>query len=296
MPPDLGDGPLEIGQPPPEQRVYRGTDIGMPSFTRQPDEARQPIDFLATSVGKVYLVGAGPGDPGLITLRGAECLALADLVLYDYLVNADVLAHAPSSAELVCLGHHSTGRAISQEEIGVRMVEAARQGKTVVRLKGGDPGIFGRSVEERQTLNAAGIQYEIVPGVTAALAAAGSAGIPLTHPSHSSAVALATGQERHGKGRPKLDYARLAHFPGTLVFYMGVTTASSWSRSLISRGKSPQTPVAIVRRCSWPDQQTIHCTLKTVAQVIARRRLRPPAVIIVGQAVSRRSESSHDCA
>lgn len=221
---------------------------------------------------------------------------MADLVLYDYLVNAEVLAHAPTSAELVCLGHHSTGRAFSQEEISLRMAEAARQGKTVVRLKGGDPAVFGRLAEEIDSLKSAGIQYEIVPGVTAALAASGCAGIHLTPPGHWPAVALATGQERHGKGRPKLDYAGLADFPGTLVFYMGVTTASNWSRSLISRGKSPQAPVAIVRRCSWPDQQTINCTLNSVAEVIARHRLRPPAVIIVGQTVSPRSESSQDCA
>src|SRR5574340_801862 len=235
--------------------------------------------------GKVFLVGAGPGDPGLVTLRAVECLRQADLVLYDYLVNPALLDHAPAAAERVCLGHHGTGREMRPEEVCARMVESAREGKTVVRLKGGDPSIFGRAVEETETLHAARIPFVIVPGVTAALAAASCAGIPLTHPVHASAVALVTGQERQEKPASALDYAALARFPGTLVFYMGVTTAAQWSRALLDAGKSPQTPVAIVRRCAWPDQQTIHCTLATVAQVIAARKLRPPAVIVVGEVV-----------
>jgi len=208
------------------------------------------------------------------------------LVLYDYLIDPGVLQHAPSSAELVCLGHHSTGRVMSQQQINARMVEAAGQGRTVVRLKGGDPSVFGRMTEEIEALCAAGIPAEVVPGVTTALAVAGYAGIPLTHPLHASAVALVTGQERRGKPESRLDYAALARFPGTLIFYMGVTTARHWSRSLIGQGKSPATPVAVVRRCSWPEQQTIHCTLETVAEVISEQKLRPPAVILVGEAVA----------
>lgn len=240
----------------------------------------------------VYLVGAGPGDPGLITLRGLTCLQRADLVLYDYLANSAVLRHANPSADLVCLGHHGVQRSMPQEEIHARMIEAARAGRTVVRLKGGDPDVFGRSAEETEALRAAGVPFEIIPGITAAMAAAAYTGIPITHAQCSSAVALVTGQERQSKQGPPLDYEALAGFPGTLVFYMGITTARDWSAALIRRGKPADTPVAIVRRCSWSDQETFRCNLGTVAEVIAERRLRPPAVIIVGDVVAHAPESS----
>lgn len=243
---------------------------------------------------KVYLVGAGPGDPRLITLRGVECLAKADLVLYDGLVNPALLDYAPPSAELICpglCGVQDTGQRMSQEQINARMIDAVRQGKTVVRLKGGDPDVFGRSDEETAALTAANIPWESVPGVTAALAAASYAGIPITHGRHCSAVALVTGQERSHKASP-LDYGKLADFPGTLIFYMGVVSAEAWTKALISRGKPPETPAAIVRRCSWPDQETIRCTLASVARVIAERELRPPAVIVVGEVVSLAAEVS----
>ena len=236
-------------------------------------------------LGKVYLVGAGPGDPDLITLRGIECLRLADLVLYDYLVNPAILEHARAGAELVGLGHHGMGRLVSQEEINARMVEAARGGQTVIRLKSGDPDVFGRGANEIEALRADGIPYEIVPGVTAALAAAGYAEIPITHGGYCSAVALVTGQQRHQADRTELDYGALAEFPGTLIFYMGVTSVAEWSKALLERGKPPETPVAVVRRCSWPDQLTFCCTLADVAEVLAQRRIRPPAVIIVGEVV-----------
>lgn len=232
--------------------------------------------------GRVYLVGAGPGDPGLLTLRGAECLRQADLVLVDYLVNPALRRYAAAQAEWVSLGHHGGQRIVPQEEIHARMIAAAQAGRTVVRLKGGDPDVFGRSAEETEALRQAGIPFETVPGVTAALAAAGYAGIPITHAQHASAVALVTGQERPGKQDALLDYGALAQFPGTLIFYMGVTTAQHWSAALIAAGRSPETTVAIVRRCSWNDQTTIACTLGTAAAVIAERKLRPPAVIVVG--------------
>lgn len=249
--------------------------------------------FQASHSGKVYLVGAGPGDPRLITLRGVECLTQADLVLYDCLVNPALLEYAGPSVEAVCLGQHGpegTGRRLSQDQINARMVDAARQGMTVVRLKGGDPDVFGHGAEETEALTAAGIPFETVSGVTAALGAAGYAGIPITHGRHCSAVALVTGHQRHDKSAPPLDYGALAEFPGTLIFYMGLDTAQAWSQSLIGRGKSPETPVAIVRRCTWSDQQTIRCTLGTVAEVIAEQDLRPPAVIFVGEVVSLASE------
>jgi uroporphyrinogen III methyltransferase/synthase len=237
------------------------------------------------NAGKVYLVGAGPGDPDLITVRGLKTLALADVVLYDYLVNSDLLKHARAEAQLISLGHAHGGRGMSQEEVNRRMVDAARAGKTVVRLKGGDPSLFGRSAEEIAALAAAGINYEVVPGVTAALAAASDAGVSLTHRDYASAVAMVTGHQRSDQEPLELDFDALARFPGTLVFYMGMTTAQRWSEALVSGGRSADAPVVIVRRATWPDQQVIRCTLGTVATVIEDGHLRPPAVIIVGEVV-----------
>ena len=238
------------------------------------------------SLGKVYLVGAGPGDPGLITIRGAQCLAEADLVLYDYLVNPQLLEYVPAATERVCLGHPHGGREMLQQEINQRMVAAARAGKKVVRLKGGDPHVFGRGAEEVEALLAAGIPYEVIPGVTAAFAVASHAGIPITHRDLASAVALITGHRRGDGAGPELDYDALAKFPGTLVFYMGMTTSRQWSDALLHGGRSPDTPVAIVRRASWPDQETIRCTLGTMADLIEQRGIRPPAVIVVGEVVA----------
>jgi uroporphyrinogen III methyltransferase/synthase len=192
---------------------------------------------MASRGGKVYLVGSGPGDPGLITLRGCQCLARADVVLYDYLVNPQILAHARPDALRICLGRHGHDRIMPQEEINARLVQLAREGRTVVRLKGGDPAVFAHAAEETAALAEAHIPYEIVPGITAALAVGSYAGIPLTQGATASAVALVTGQEREGKPALGLDYAALAAFPGTLVFYMGMTTAAHWSAALIAAGK-----------------------------------------------------------
>ena len=249
----------------------------------------------AVPPGKVYLVGAGPGDPGLLTLRGQQCLARADLVLYDYLVNAEILSHAHRGAELVCLGRHGHGKLLSQDEICRQMVAAARQGRVVVRLKGGDPAIFARLAEETSALDDAGLTYEIVPGVTAALAAASYTGISVTHREWSSAVALITGHEAENKPGGELDYGSLASFPGTLVIYMGVTTAESWSQTLISAGKPADTPVAVVRRCSWPDQYCWRCRLDQLADLLDQQRedrIRPPVVVIVGQVAAEDISSS----
>jgi uroporphyrinogen III methyltransferase/synthase len=243
----------------------------------------------STTCGKVYLVGAGPGDPGLLTLRGADCLAKADVVLYDYLTNPQLLAHCSPHAELVCLGSHRRadaaggGRLWQQAEINQHLVDAARGGQTVVRLKGGDPAVFAHTAEELAALAATGIDYEIVPGITAALAVGSHAGVPLTQGDHASAIAIVTGQERADKVDTSLDYAALAAFPGTLVFYMGITTVRHWTSELIAAGKSPTTPVAIVRRCSWPDQSMVTTTLGQAAELVEQTRVRPPVVFIVGQ-------------
>lgn len=246
-------------------------------------------------LGKVYLVGAGPGDPGLLTLRALEILSLADVILYDYLVNPVALRHA-CGAELISLGKHTkdgSSRIWTQEEINSKLVQCARDGKNVVRLKSGDPLIFGRLTEELSALVAAGIEYEVVPGVTAALAAGAFAGIPVTHREHASAVAFITGQENKEKVESKIDFEALARFPGTLVFYMGVTTVKNWAPKLIEAGKAARTPVAIVRRCSFPDQVTLTTTLGEVAQVLTPSdKIRPPVIVIVGEVVNLRDSIS----
>ncbi len=248
-------------------------------------------DYMAKHPGKVYLVGAGPGDPGLLTLRGREVLERAEAVFYDYLANPLLLEHATDEAELVCLGQHGKGRVLAQEEINRQVIAAAQDGKQVVRLKGGDPSVFARTGEEITALEAAGIAYEVVPGVTAALAASAYAGVPLTHRDYASCVALITGQECRDKTGSALDLAGLASFPGTLVFYMGVTTAPTWAAELMKHGKPAATPVAIVRHCSLAEQRTIETTLGEVPEVLAPRNLRPPAIIVVGEAVAARTAS-----
>lgn len=236
---------------------------------------------MSIKIGKVFLVGAGPGDPGLITVRGAECLSRADVVLYDGLANSALLALA-ANAQLISVGKHGSGLLWSQDEINQRLIELAREGKRVVRLKGGDPAVFARTAEELEAIIAAGISFEVVPGITAALAAASYVGIPITHRHHASAVAFITGQQQ-ADGAQELDWSALARFPGTLVFYMGVTTAGLWSERLIAEGKSPDTPAAIVRRCTWSDQRVIRCSLKDVAgQLTPASKLRPPVIVIIG--------------
>jgi uroporphyrinogen III methyltransferase / synthase len=241
----------------------------------------------ANRIGRVYLVGAGPGDPGLLTLRGAEILAKADVVLVDGLVNRDLQKLIRTDAEWISVGKHGGERIWKQTEINDAMVQQARAGKQVVRLKGGDSGVFARTAEELQRLVQEKIPFEVVPGITAALASAAYTGIPLTHRDWSSAVALVTGQMQASDGGPEveepMEWDGLAKFPGTLVIYMGVTSAPIWSRNLIDAGKPPETPVAIVRRCSWPDQQIIHCRLDEVGHHLhANSKLRPPVLAIVG--------------
>lgn len=245
-------------------------------------DERSQGDRFGAKIGKVYLVGAGPGDPGLLTLRGAECLAQADLVLYDGLANAKLLRLAPH-AEWVCVSKHGSGPLWSQADINAQLVSEAEQGRQVVRLKGGDPAVFARTAEELEALAGAGVPFEVVPGITAALAAASYVGIPITHRDYASAVAFITGQQQ-ADGAQELDWAALARFPGTLVFYMGVTTAAEWSGRLMAEGKPPETPAAIVRRCSWSDQRVIRCTLGDVAsQLTPAKRVRPPVIVIIGE-------------
>lgn len=233
--------------------------------------------------GIVFLVGAGPGDTGLLTIRGKQCLEDADVVLFDGLANHQLLDFA-EDAEHISVGKHGKSPIWTQAKINQKMLELARAGKTVVRLKGGDPAVFARTAEELEVLSQAGIAFEVVPGITAALAAASYVGIPITHRRHASAVAFITGQQQSDEAPLPINWKALANFPGTLVFYMGVTTASTWTQNLVNAGLSPETPAAIIRRCTWPDQKVIRCALKSVAKELTpANKLRPPVIVILGE-------------
>ena len=238
--------------------------------------------------GTVYLVGAGPGDPGLLTLRGRECLALADVVLYDGLVNPQLLRYTHAAAERTCRNERPGGRILQQETINERLIAAARQGRTVVRLKGGDPFIFGRGSEEAVALRNAGIPFEIVPGVTAATAASEYAGISLTHREHASAVALITGHEDPRKVESAVDYRHLAGFRGTLVFYMGLHRLPEIVAALLEAGRPADEPACVISRGSTPAQRTVTAPLAELPERVRQAGLRAPSLIITGPVVSLR--------
>lgn len=236
--------------------------------------------------GIVYLIGAGPGDPGLITVRGLECLRRAQVVIYDYLANAELLREAPAAHHLY-VGKHGGSHHRPQEEINALLAEHAGRGEVVARLKGGDPFIFGRGGEEALFLARTGIPFEVVPGVTAALAAAAYAGIPLTHRDFTTSLTLVTGHENPAKGISGLNWPNLAA-PGTLVFYMGMANLPAIAEQLLAHGRPPQTPVAVVHWATTPRQQTLVAPLAEVAVRVAEAGFQPPAVIIVGEVVGLR--------
>jgi uroporphyrinogen III methyltransferase/synthase len=263
--------------------------------------------------GRVYLVGAGPGDPGLLTMRALELIARADTILYDRLIPAQALDGARADAELLFVGKQGGGESVPQEQTQALMIERARAGREVVRLKGGDPFVFGRGGEEALALREASIDFEVVPGVTAGVAAAAYAGIPVTHRGLSTAVALVTGHTQAGAptgerragedddeariGAPhdpelaggdleasesQLDWRALAAFPGTLVFYMGIRQLPHIAAELIVAGRAADQPVAIVERGTLPDQRTVAATLATIAEIAAIEQVKAPAITIVG--------------
>ena len=230
--------------------------------------------------GKAYLIGAGPGDPGLITVRARELLAAADVVLYDRLVPAAVLDGL--AAELVYVGKEPGGAAMPQDEINARLVEHAAAGRVVARLKGGDPFVFGRGGEEAESLARAGLPFEVVPGVTAGVAAAAYAGIPVTHRDGASAVAFVTGHEDPEKPESVIDWDALAAFPGTLVFYMGVRNLERIAWSLVEAGRSEGEPAAVVERGTTSRQRVVTGTLGDIAARVAEAEVKPPALTVVG--------------
>jgi uroporphyrinogen III methyltransferase / synthase len=239
--------------------------------------------------GRVYLVGAGPGDPGLLTARALELIASADVILYDRLIPSAALDGARADAELLFVGKEGGGDSVPQEQTEALMVERAQAGRTVVRLKGGDPFVFGRGGEEALTLRAAGIDFEIVPGVTAGVAASAYAGIPVTHRGLARAVALVTGQTREDGGgtggdasEDAIDWQALAAFPGTLVLYMGVRRLPDIAAALIAAGRPGSQPAAVVEAGTLPGQRTVTGTLETIAAAAEREGIRPPSITIVG--------------
>jgi len=236
------------------------------------------------SQGKVYLVGAGPGDPGLFTLRGKEVLGLAQVVIYDYLANEELLQYAPAEAERIYVGKKGGEHTLGQEGINRLLVEKGRN-HVVVRLKGGDPFVFGRGGEEAEDLVAAGIPFEVVPGVTAAVAVPAYAGIPLSHRDYTASIGFVTGHERDDKNASNIAWDKLATGVGTLVLFMGVKNLPEISRNLITHGRPPATPVAVIRWGTTAQQRTVVGTLANIADEVARAGLKPPAIIVVGEVV-----------
>ncbi|MBT4624022.1 MAG: uroporphyrinogen-III C-methyltransferase [Verrucomicrobia bacterium] len=232
--------------------------------------------------GKVYLVGAGPGDAGLLTLRGAELLRRADVVVYDSLVNRELLALAPEAAEIIFGGKRPRDRAIPQEELNQLLAEKAKAGKTVVRLKGGDPYIFGRGGEEAARLHRDGVPFEVVPGISSIIAAPSYAGIPLTHREHCSSFTVITGHEDPDKDESALDWKRVAREPGTKVLLMGVERIGKIAAALEANGLPADTPAAMVRWGTMGRQQTITATVGTLAAKVAKADFKAPAVTVIG--------------
>jgi uroporphyrinogen III methyltransferase / synthase len=235
--------------------------------------------------GRVYLVGAGPGDPGLLTARALELIARADVILYDRLIPNEALDGARADAELLYVGKEGGGPSVPQERTEEEMVARAKAGLMVVRLKGGDPFVFGRGGEEALTLRDAGVPFEIVPGVTSGVGASAYAGIPVTHRGLASAVALVTGHEDPTKEEAAIDWPALAAFPGTLVLYMGVRRLPHIAAALMAGGRAPSEPVALVENGTLPIQRTVTGTLATIAEVAQREDVRAPSITVVGPVV-----------
>jgi uroporphyrinogen III methyltransferase/synthase len=244
---------------------------------------------LSAKQGFVHLVGAGPGDPGLITVKALECLGRAEVVIYDYLANEGLLDVAPPEAERIYVGKKAGAHAMSQEEINRLLVEKGRT-SVVVRLKGGDPFIFGRGGEEALALKKAGIPFEVVPGVTSAIAVPAYAGIPLTHRDLTSSVAFVTGHEMPGKDTSAIHWDRLATAVGTIVFLMGVRNLAHIASQLVTFGRAPETPVAVIRWGTTPNQQTVTGTLATIGDIAAAAGISPPAIIVVGEVADLRRQ------
>lgn len=240
----------------------------------------------AKPTGRVYLIGAGPGDPKLLTIKAADAIAASDVVVYDYLVNPEVLAHSRRGAELFYAGKRAGEPSISQTQINRLLIERARRGQIVARLKGGDPFIFGRGGEEAEALVEAGIRWEVIPGVSSGLAAAAYAGIPLTHRDYASSVAFITGRDAQG-GKRAVDWSVASQNADTLVIFMCAETISRIAGELIANGRAPSTPVAIIRSATYQHQEVYSGALEDLIAIDedgeAGFAIRPPAIAIIGE-------------
>lgn len=241
------------------------------------------VDRQQPRPGRVYLVGAGPGDPGLLTARALELIGQADVILYDRLIPTAALERARQDAELLFVGKQGGGRSVPQTHTQTLMIEHAKRGQTVLRLKGGDPFVFGRGGEEALALREHGIPFEVVPGVTAGVAAPAYSGIPVTHRGLSTAVAFITGATEQ---QSEPDWSALALFPGTLVFYMGISTLPAIVAGLIAAGRSEQEPAAVIERGTLPDQRVLQAPLGQIAQRAERERMKAPAITVVGSSAA----------
>ena len=254
----------------------------------RPAEHVKPAEQGKTA-GRVALVGAGPGDPGLMTVRGLGLLRAAEALVYDRLVAPALLDEAPPAAERVYVGKRAGAHEVSQPEINAILVALARRGLQVVRLKGGDPFVFGRGGEEAAALAAAGIPCEVVPGVSSALAAPAAAGIPVTHRGVAASFAVITGHEDPAKGQPAVDWKALAHAVDTLVVLMGTESLPGIARTLIARGRPGDTPVALIHRGTTPEQETVVSTLDAIAALSGPVPLPPPVTAVIGDVVALRA-------
>jgi len=242
----------------------------------------------AMSKGKVYLVGAGPGDPELISVKGRRLLEEADVVIYDRLVAQGVLAYIKPDSEKIFVGKMNSFHTIPQDDINRLLVEKAREGNKVVRLKGGDPYIFGRGAEEAAFLSERGIEFEVVPGITAASGVAAYSGIPLTFREYASAVTFITGHRRETEDPADINWAALAGDDHTLVFYMGVKNLDIIATKLIAHGRDPDTPAAVVRSGTTPEQKTVSGALSEISRLAESASITPPALLIVGEVINMR--------
>lgn len=245
---------------------------------------------MTAKTGKVYLIGAGPGDPGLLTIKAKECIETADIVVYDYLASPYLLEYASRDAQIIYVGKKGGDHTLSQDGINQLLVDKAKEGNNVARLKGGDPFVFGRGGEEAQMLLSHGVSYEVIPGVTSAVAAPAYAGIPITHRDHTSFVSFITGHENPNKKDSSMQWDVFAKSNATLVFFMGVKNLPNITAKLIEHGKDKDTPVALVRWGTTTRQQTVTGTLETIVEVVKKAGLKSPASIVIGSVVSLRDE------
>jgi uroporphyrinogen III methyltransferase/synthase len=264
-----------------QEQQYNNRDKGSSTPEIKAKEKRTPP--------MVYLVGAGPGDPGLITIRGKHLLERAEVLIYDYLASKKLLKYVPRDAEFIYAGKRGgVKHTHTQDEINQMLVDRARSGKKVVRLKGGDPFIFGRGGEEIEELVKAGIPFEVVPGVTSATAAATYAGIPITHRQYTSTVAFVTGHEDPTKPGSNIAWDKIATGVGTIVIYMGIKNLQAITEKVIKYGRDPHTPVAVVRWASTSEQRTVVGNLENIAEVVRKNSIKPPSLVVIGEVVNLR--------